>query len=213
MGGSATQTTNEIKGEQNDPLIGRLLDGKYRLLEKLGRGSVGDIYKGEHINLGHLVAITVLTPELVKDSFAVERFRREALSAAHLSHPNVVAITDFGVTNSGIAYFVAEYLEGIELREKIDKKKQLDYEEAFLILQQVCSALFFAHNKGFLHRALTPDRIRLVKSEGGIDHIKVQDFGVAKLASYGEPSPLTQQGMIVGTPHYMSPEQCRGEEL
>ncbi len=203
-----------VSKNAQDGLIGMILDDKYRLDEKIGEGGMGKVYRGTHIQMDHTVAIKVLHPHLSSDQIAVERFRREARAAAYIRHPNAVAVTDFGVTkDTGVAYLIMEFLEGVELREKIKEEKQLDYEESFLIVQQTCSALQAAHSKGIIHRDLKPDNIWLIKSEDGIDRVKVLDFGIAKLKTTAETSKLTQQGMIVGTPYYMSPEQCRGEEL
>jgi eukaryotic-like serine/threonine-protein kinase len=191
-----------------------LLDGKYRLDEKIGEGGMGTVYRATHIEMENTVAVKVLHPNLSSDQVALERFRREARAAAQIRHPNAVSVTDFGVTrDSGIAYLVMEFLEGSDLRTRIKKEKQLGYEETFLIMSQVCAAVDAAHEKGIIHRDLKPDNIWLLKSRDGLDHVKVLDFGIAKLKTSREHNTLTQKGMIVGTPYYMSPEQCRGEEL
>ncbi|MCI0485945.1 MAG: bifunctional serine/threonine-protein kinase/formylglycine-generating enzyme family protein [Blastocatellia bacterium] len=203
-----------VSKTQQDKLIGAVLDDKYRLEEKIGEGGMGKVYRATHIHMDSTVAIKVLHPHLSSDQTALERFRREARAAAYIRHPNAIAVTDFGVTkDTGLAYLVMEFLEGVELRDKIEKEKQLDYEESFLIVQQTCSALQVAHTKGIIHRDLKPDNIWLISSEDGIYRVKVLDFGIAKLKATAEMSQLTQQGMIIGTPYYMSPEQCRGEEL
>jgi eukaryotic-like serine/threonine-protein kinase len=203
-----------IAGAKVDSIIGTIIDEKYSIDEKIGEGGMGKVYKATHIHMDHIVAIKILHPHLSSDHTALERFRREARATAYIRHPNAVTVSDFGVTkDSGIAYLVMELLEGIELREKIKEKHHLDYEETFLIVQQTCGALHAAHLKGIIHRDLKPDNIWLFKGEDGLEHVKVLDFGIAKLKASSEVSNLTQQGMIVGTPYYMSPEQCRGEEL
>jgi len=195
-------------------LTNLLLDGKYRLDEKIGEGGMGTVYRATHIEMENTVAVKILHPHLSSDQTAVERFRREARAAAQIRHPNAVAVTDFGVTkDTGIAYLVMEFLEGGDLRARIKREKQLGYEETFLIMSQVCAAVDAAHEKGIIHRDLKPDNIWLLKSRDGLDHVKVLDFGIAKLKTSREANTLTQKGMIVGTPYYMSPEQCRGEEL
>jgi serine/threonine protein kinase len=198
-----------------DPFVGKLLDDKYRLEEKAGEGGMGTVYRATHVQMENTVAVKILHPHLASDHTAVERFRREARAAAQIRHPNAVAVTDFGVSRTeGIAYLVMEFLEGGDLRDKINHKPQLDYEETFLILNQTCSAVQAAHAKGIIHRDLKPDNIWLVKTDEPFESVKVLDFGIAKLkAATGGTSNLTQKGMIVGTPYYMSPEQCRGEEL
>src|SRR5215472_12425644 len=201
--------------DQSDGLVGTLLDDKYRLDEKIGEGGMGTVYRGTHIQMEHTVAVKILHQHLASDQTAVERFRREARAAAQIKHPNAVAVTDFGVTkDSGIAYLVMEFLEGQVLRERIERKGRLDYAEAFLVLDQTCAAVQAAHLKGIIHRDLKPDNIWLVKSEGAFESVKVLDFGIAKLrAAASDNATLTQKGMILGTPYYMSPEQGRGEEL
>jgi eukaryotic-like serine/threonine-protein kinase len=202
-----------VAKSESDLPEGTILDDKYRIESLVGEGGMGKVYRGLHLYMNNPVAIKVLHPHLAMDQMAVERFRREARAAAYIHHPNAVAVTDFGVTKeSGIAYLVMEFLEGVELREKMQEKGQVDYEEAYIIMQQTCSALQAAHTKGVIHRDLKPDNIWLIKSDDGIDRVKVLDFGIAKLMT-SENNTLTQQGMILGTPYYMSPEQCRGEEL
>ncbi|HEX5734448.1 MAG TPA: bifunctional serine/threonine-protein kinase/formylglycine-generating enzyme family protein [Blastocatellia bacterium] len=203
-----------ITKTEQDEFVGRLIEEKYRIEEKIGEGGMGKVYRATHIHIGHTVAIKILHSQLATDQTAIERFRREAMAAAQIQHPNAVAVTDFGVMkDTGMAYLVMEFLTGIELRQRIKEKKQLDYEETFLIVHQTCSALQAAHVKGIIHRDLKPDNIWMLKSEDEIPRIKVLDFGIAKLKTDTEMNQLTQQGMIVGTPYYMSPEQCRSEEL
>jgi eukaryotic-like serine/threonine-protein kinase len=197
-----------------DSLIGTTLDGKFVLEEKIGEGGMGKVYRATHLRMKHTVALKILHPDLSSDEIALERFRREAQAAVLIHHPNAIAVTDFGVTNdTGMAYLVMEFLEGVELREKINREHQLGFEETFYITYQTCLALQAAHAKGIIHRDLKPDNIWLLKTEDGMEQVKVLDFGIAKLLSNAEENQLTQQGMIIGTPYYMSPEQCRGEEL
>jgi serine/threonine-protein kinase len=197
-----------------DSLIEKLLDDKYRLKEKVGEGGMGTVYRAVHVQMEHTVAVKILHPHLASDSVAMERFRREARSAAQIRHPNAVAVTDFGVTkDDGIAYLVMEFLEGEVLRVRIDRKRQLGYDETLLVIDQACEAVQAAHSKGIIHRDLKPDNIWLVKSDGPFESVKVLDFGIAKLRAASDNANLTQKGMILGTPYYMSPEQARGEEL
>ena len=199
--------------ENVDRLVGIVLDDKYRLEEMIGEGGMGKVYKATHIHMDHILAIKILHPHLSSDNTALERFRREARATAQIRHPNAVAVSDFGVSKeTGIAYLAMEFLEGLELRGKLQERKRLDFEETFLIVQQTCMALQAAHAKGIIHRDLKPDNIWLLKGEDGFEYVKVLDFGIAKLKSSNTMN-LTQHGVIVGTPYYMSPEQCRGEEL
>jgi eukaryotic-like serine/threonine-protein kinase len=197
-----------------ESFVGTLLDDKYRLEEKVGEGGMGTVYRATHIQMENTVAVKILHPQLSSDQMAVERFRREARSAAQIRHPHAVAVTDFGVTrNGGIAYLVMEFLEGGDLRHKIREEHQLDLEEAFLIMNQTCSAVSAAHSRGIIHRDLKPDNIWLIKTDKEMERVKVLDFGIAKLKASTDSVNLTQKGTIVGTPYYMSPEQCRSEEL
>lgn len=197
-----------------DKFINTVLDDKYRLEERIGEGGMGAVYRATHTKMEHTVAVKILHPDLASDQVAVERFRREALAAARIHHPNAVAVTDFGVTrDSGIAYLVMEFLEGTDLKRRIKEKDQLDYEEIHTLLDQTCQAVNAAHSKGIIHRDLKPDNIWIVQSEGLKEHVKVLDFGIAKLKESSDASGLTQKGMIIGTPYYMSPEQCRAEKL
>jgi eukaryotic-like serine/threonine-protein kinase len=208
-----------VEKVNQDPFIGALLDNKYRLTEKVGEGGYGTVYKATHIEIDSTVAVKILHPHLAADKLTIERFRREARAAAQIRHPNAVVVTDFGVTkDQGTAYLVMEFLEGIDLRSKIKQQKQLDYQEAIMIIAQACEAVHAAHLKGIIHRDLKPDNIWLTKSDDAVQQVKVLDFGIAKLKagtiqSGSNAVALTQQGMIIGTPHYMSPEQGRGEEL
>ncbi len=200
-----------------DPLIGTVLDEKYRLDKKIGEGGMGAVYRATHVHMDSAFAVKLLHKSMVADQQAVERFRREARAAARIRHANAVSVTDFGVTKEGTVYLVMEYLEGGDLRDKLRKTRIIQPSETVRIMVQTCAAIEEAHRKGIVHRDLKPDNIWLLQREGGDDQheqVKVLDFGIAKLKTSGPGnSNLTQQGMIVGTPHYMSPEQCRGEEL
>ncbi len=206
--------TSLVTSREPDKLLGATLDHKFRLDEKVGEGGMGKVYRATHVYLNQTVAVKVLHHHLSSDEVALERFRREARAAAQIHHPNAIAVTDFGVTQeTGMAYLVMEFLEGVELRQKLYNDKKLTFEEVFYIAQQTCSALEAAHARGIIHRDLKPDNIWLLPSEDGIPRVRVIDFGIAKLRASAEMSQLTKQGMLIGTPFYMSPEQCRGEEL
>ena len=198
-----------------DPLIGTVLDEKYRLDKKIGEGGMGAVYRATHVHMDSAFAVKLLHKSMVADQQAVERFRREARAAARIRHANAVSVTDFGVTKEGTVYLVMEYLEGGDLRDKLRKVRLMQPADTVRIMVQTCAAIEEAHRKGIVHRDLKPDNIWLLQREGSQDDfVKVLDFGIAKLKTAGgSASNLTQQGMIVGTPHYMSPEQCRGEDL
>lgn len=200
-----------------DPMIGQLLDGKYRLESVLGRGGMGVVYKATHIHIDTQYAVKVLHPELVANQAAIERFRIEARSAGRIRHPNAIQVTDFGITPERFVYLVMEMVDGVSLRKLLEDVQVLDLHRANDILRQTCAAVDAAHERGVIHRDLKPDNIIVTQSEGS-DSVKVLDFGIAKLrdtSTLTRPlsAPLTQAGTLIGTPEYMSPEQCRGLQL
>ncbi|MGQ9898234.1 MAG: SUMF1/EgtB/PvdO family nonheme iron enzyme [Acidobacteriota bacterium] len=195
-------------------LIPLLIEGKYRIEKKIGEGGMGRVYRVTHVEIGTPFAIKVLHAQFGEDEKAVERFRREAQSAAQIRHPNAVSVTDFGVTkDSNLVYFVMEYLEGESLGERLRKMHTLPMADIYFIYFCVCSALHAAHLKGIVHRDVKPDNIFLLLDEtGNIKDVKVLDFGIAKLKRQ-DKNTLTASGTVIGTPDYMSPEQCQGIDL
>ena len=192
-------------------IIGRTIDGKYRIDERIAAGGMGTVYRAVRLLIGDEVAVKVLHPEHVADADAAERFRREAQAAARLKHPNAVSIYDFGVTEDGLVYLVMELVGGESLRRIIRERGPLTPSASGDVMRQVCSALDEAHRQGIVHRDLKPDNIIVETAPQGL-RVKVLDFGIAKLRDTAA-SNLTQTGSVMGTPHYMSPEQCVGEEL
>jgi eukaryotic-like serine/threonine-protein kinase len=195
-----------------DPLIGRIVADRYRVLELIGRGGMGVVYRAEHARIGKILALKLLTGELTRDSNQVARFKREALMASKLSHPNTVQVFDFGDAD-GLAYLAMEYVRGKDLGTVVSDAGHLDHERAARIIVQVCSSLAEAHDKDIVHRDLKPENIMIVQGQSGEDVAKVLDFGLAKLRESSELSDVTSSGAIVGTPYYMSPEQIRGEAI
>ncbi len=192
-------------------LIGRTLDQKYYLESKLGVGGMGTVYRARRLLIGDTVAVKVLHSDQVADPQAVERFRREAQTAARLKHPNVVTVYDFGVSREGLNYLVMELAEGESLGHLIKRQGTLSETDAAEVVRQVCAALDEAHRQGVVHRDIKPENILVQTIPGGLQ-VKVLDFGIAALRDT-TTSRLTQTGAIVGTLHYMSPEHCLGEEL
>ncbi|HEX7957081.1 MAG TPA: protein kinase, partial [Pyrinomonadaceae bacterium] len=163
--------------------------------------------------IGDEVAVKVLHPALVSDEQAAERFRREAQAAARLKHPNAVSVYDFGVTEDGLVYLVMELVDGESLREVISRRGPLAPAVAAEITRQVCAALDEAHRQGVVHRDIKPDNIVVGETSQAL-RVKVLDFGIARIRDDAPGATgLTQAGMMVGTPRYMSPEQCLGEEV
>lgn len=195
-----------------DRLIGQTIDGKYRIDERIGEGGMGTVYRATRLMIGDVVAVKVLTQEQPAPAQAAERFRREAQAATRLKHPNAGAIHDFGVTTSGTLYLVMELVEGDSLRDIITRQGPLAPAVAAEILNQVAAALDEAHRQNIVHCDLKPDNIIVLVTQQGL-RVKALDFGIAKLRDLQTSDSLTQTGALVGTPQYMSPEQCLGEEL
>ena len=210
--------------EPPDPLIGTLIDRRYRVLKRLGDGGMGIVYKVEHVHLNKLFALKVMRP--TKDEVDRKRFEQEARLASSIRHPNVVEISDFGVLPTDQPYFVMEFLRGHTLGDAI-LEDQLDVQLTCLIGVQMASGLQAVHKQNVVHRDLKPDNIFLVDPDshsgeapqvgrsGGsppveeVTFVKIMDFGIAKSID----NKLTGTGMTVGTPEYMSPEQATGDRV
>jgi eukaryotic-like serine/threonine-protein kinase len=206
-----------ITEENIDPLIGQVLDGKYLIEQELGVGGMGRVYRASQQSDNQPVAVKVLHDRLVEDAAARTRFGREAKAAGRLTHVNAVAVTDFGQTEVGHVYLVMELLEGRTLREMLAKEAPLETARAVSFMLQVSAAVAAAHEAGVIHRDLKPANIFVTQSADAPSVVKVLDFGIAKLAAESleedEPRTLSQIGVMIGTPRYMSPEQCEGLEL
>ena len=200
-----------------DPLIGKTFNEKYRIEERLGIGGMGTVYRARHMLIDRPVAIKVLNQRFVEDDAARARFEREAKAAGRLQHLNAVSVTDFGETSEGYVYIVMELLEGRTLREIVAKEAPLEIARAVSIMLQTAAAVAAAHEAGVIHRDLKPANIFVTQRSDVPAVVKVLDFGIAKLAAETldeeEPKNLTQFGVMIGTPRYMSPEQCSGLTL
>jgi serine/threonine protein kinase/ketosteroid isomerase-like protein len=192
-------------------LVGRTVDGRYHIDSVIDRGGMGVVYRATRMMIGDVVALKVLHGDRVADTESRERFRREAQAAARLKHPNAVTIYDFGVASDGLVYLVMEFVEGESLAKMIKRQGALPLGDCLEILRQITNAIGEAHRLSIVHRDLKPDNV-IVRGTGSKLHVKVLDFGIAKLRDV-RGSTITQTGMIIGTPHYMSPEQCLAEEL
>jgi serine/threonine-protein kinase len=212
-----------------DELCGTVLDGRYRLEEKLGEGAYGVVFRATQLEIGRTVAVKVLHPakvlhpSLIADVVDVRdywlscvvRFQREARATGRLHHPNIVAVTDFGRAPGDIVYMVMEHLEGTPLRHVIKAHAPLSLAFVVRIMHQVCWAVEAAHRAGVVHRDLKPANIFVERIEGCGEVAKVLDFGIAKLTPVAdeELTNLTDTGVFLGTPKYMSPEQCAGTAI
>src|SRR4051812_24945837 len=195
----------------DDPLIGRVLSERDRILRKVGEGGMGTVYQAEHALIGKKIALKVLSPELTRRADLVARFLQEAKSASRIGHENVVDISDFGQSPEGVVYIAMEYLDGQDLAHVIKTDGQIAWPRGRPILMQIAKALRAAHEHGIIHRDMKPENIYLVQREGRQDFVKVLDFGIATVVSPdGDWPRLTQAGVTFGTPEYMSPEQAQG---
>ncbi|MCY2962448.1 MAG: serine/threonine-protein kinase, partial [Planctomycetota bacterium] len=204
-------------GEEPDPsdpqsaeegANGSQMLGEYKIIRRLGQGGMAQVFLAEQTSLGRKVALKVMRPERVKDDINKQRFQTEATAAAALSHPNIVAVYTVG-EHAGTNFIVQEYVSGGNLRELITKKGPLELLRALQILKQVASALEAAHAAGIVHRDIKPENILLTPK----GDVKVADFGLAQLTQEGERLNLTQDGVTMGTPLYMSPEQVSDSKL
>jgi serine/threonine protein kinase/formylglycine-generating enzyme required for sulfatase activity len=198
-------------------LVGRVLGGRYQLNEFIGSGGMGEIYRARRTHIGDTVAVKVLRADVVTNEKSRQRFYREARAAAMLHHPNAVVIHDFGEDSDGLAYIVMELLLGRSLRQVLAEDGALDPVRAYGIVRQACAALEAGHRSGIIHRDIKPDNIILLSHDEDNDHVKILDFGIAKLRdkaldTLSVENNLTNVGTVIGTPSYMSPEQCQGEE-
>lgn len=211
---SENDATVKLKPPEEDPMIGRVIAGRYRLMEKLGQGGMGAVYKGQHVKINRLTAIKVLTSELVSNQEFIARFQREAEMASQIDHPNAVAIYDFGEAEDGLIYIAMEFVNGKPLSSILKKDGTLALERVVRIAKQAAEALSAAHGLGIIHRDFKPDNIMICDKPGRPDWVEVVDFGIAKRAvADTQQAGLTQVGFVLGTPLYMSPEQVMGEEL
>ena len=192
-------------------LIGTVIDGRYEILQCVGEGGMGVVYKARQKSIDRLVAIKMLSSTLAKDKSWVQRFYNEAKACSRLHHPNTIRMFDFGQTGDGQLFMAMEFLDGDSLRQVITRNAPMDPMRVLKILIQCCASLSEAHNLGIIHRDMKADNIFLIDLPGSNDHVKVLDFGVAKLMMAEDFA--TQVGVVFGTPQYMSPEQGRGEPL
>ena len=190
-----------------DPYVGRVVAEKYEVERLLGVGSMGLVYRCRHTVLGKTVALKIIRQDLAQDDETIGRFVTEAKAASAIGSEHIVEVFDFGKLPDGATYLVMEYLEGLTLGEAMDAEGGLALEDAIGIASRVAAALSAAHAVGVVHRDLKPDNVFLQRGEGGW-FVKVLDFGIAKVMGSGQK--LTAVGSVIGTPHYMSPEQATG---
>src|SRR5215467_8071704 len=203
----------KVAPSADDALIGRTLPGGYVILELVGIGGMGRVYRAEQTTLGRTVAVKIIHPHLVGEENAAARFITEARAASRLNHPNSVAIIDFGKTPDGQLYLVMEFLRGKDLARVTYEEGPLPFRRIVNVLTQVLAALAEAHHLEIIHRDLKPENIILEPMRQGGDFVKVVDFGLAKMRESTSSPSITSPGIVCGTPEYMSPEQGRGDPL
>jgi len=199
--------------ESKDPLLGRILNGKYRIESQLGQGAMGTVYLGEHLGLKKKVALKLLHPDLQVSDESLARFQREGMAAGRFNHPHAIQIFDFDKSEGRNFYLAMEYVEGMDLGLFLRQKGRLPVAQAVKLMRQIVSCLAEAHRHGIVHRDLKPDNIMVSEGSRAELRVKVLDFGLSKLVDRRMGSSLvTQPGRLLGTPLYMAPEQVAGEE-
>ena len=212
-----TVITDDRHARPPDPRVGLILDSKYKLIATLGQGGMGSVFRAQRLHIGDEVAVKLLHRDLVREQQALERFRREARTAAMIRHPNVVSIHDFneGSGETSEAYIVMELVKGVSLGDLLRREGKMPARRAVSLMRDICAGVGVAHRQGLLHRDLKPDNVIVIppSHEGDEETAKVVDFGLAKVRDVAAASALTHTGAVIGTLYYMSPEQCSGEEL
>ena len=203
-------------GDGVDGMLGRVLAGKYEIIALVGQGGFGAVYRAEQAPVGRIVAVKVIKANARDDDELRARFLREARSVARLKSPHIVTLFDYGDEPDGLLYMVFEFVEGTALDKTIEAKGTLDVQTALTLIIQILEALSEAHEYGIVHRDLKPANIIVSKGAWGVDVARVLDFGIAKVVGAGpdeEQTVETRQGLILGTPHYMAPEQAHAVEI
>ena len=199
-------------GGVDDPILGSMLAERYRVIRMLGEGGMGRVYLAEHVRMGRMSAVKVMSPALAPTADAISRFNREAANASRINHPNVAAIYDFGETADGTLYLAMEYVEGEALSALLRRAGPLSLARTADFTRQIADGLNAAHQLSIVHRDLKPDNILVARDTDGNERVKVVDFGIAKTARGGGQT-VTTAGMSIGTPEYMSPEQLAGDSV
>jgi eukaryotic-like serine/threonine-protein kinase len=194
-----------------DRYVGHILGERYRLSQRVGVGGFGSVYLAEHVSLKRRFAIKVLSRQLDMDERFLKRFEREAQLTASLEHPNIVQVTDFGQDERLGSWFAMEYLQGEDLQQRLSRVGRLENVAAVRLMRQVVDAFEYAHRQGVVHRDVKSANVFLVSSDAVTDHVKVLDFGIARVLEAFEETgevKLTKTGMVMGSPAYMAPEQA-----
>jgi serine/threonine protein kinase len=205
-----------VKTQDKDPLVGTVISNRYEILSLIGRGGMGVVYKARQINMDRFMALKMLHAHRVSDAEAIQRFFREAKTISQVKHHNVVTLFDFGMSSDRQPYLVMDYLDGGNVHSLLKEQGKLSIERTRIIFKQVAEALASAHALNVIHRDLKPENIMLSTSGTIEDWVTLVDFGLSKLAVSSEDQGtrfLTKVGNVVGSPPYMSPEQCQASHL
>jgi len=218
--GSARTMATPLSGESSSPgddadsIVGQVLGERYQVTRRVGKGGMGAVYEATHVKLGKRVAIKVLLDKYQEREAVVARLEQEARLASSIGNEHIIDITDFGQTDDGRTFVAMEFLEGESLGQRLSRGP-IEPPRAIHIARQIANALGAAHQKGIIHRDVKPDNVFLLQRKG-MDFVKVVDFGISKLLASSDDSKsspkLTQEGMVLGTPLYMSPEQASGQD-
>jgi serine/threonine-protein kinase len=193
-----------------DPFVGRVIDGRYEIQARIGEGGMGVVYKARQISIDRVIALKMLNAQMAQDQTWVQRFYNEAKACSRLQHPNTIRMFDFGQTQDGRLFMTMEFLDGVSLRDAL-QRGPVAPQRVVKIMIQCCASLAEAHSIGIIHRDIKPDNVFLLNMAGSPDFVKLLDFSVAKLLEGDRMK--TQAGVVFGTPQYMSPEQGRGLPL
>ena len=207
-----TSRSDDGSGGDTDPLVGFVVAGRYRIRRLIARGGMGQVYEVEHTELGKLLALKMLPGALAHDRNIALRFKREAHVISRLSHPNTVHVFDYGTTD-GLTWLLMELVPGEDLSTILHREGPMGWKRLVGIASQVCNSLAEAHALGIVHRDIKPGNVMITRAPTGEDFVKVLDFGLAKLRDGAAPDlcDLSNKGVVVGTPHFIAPEQIRGE--
>ncbi|HTR52949.1 MAG TPA: serine/threonine-protein kinase [Kofleriaceae bacterium] len=194
----------------SDPYIGKVIDGRYEIQQRVGEGGMGVVYKARQMSIDRIIALKMLNQQMQGDQTWVQRFYNEAKACSRLQHPNTIRMFDFGQTQDGRLFMTMEFLDGVSLRDAL-QRGPIAPQRVVKILIQCCASLAEAHSIGIIHRDIKPDNVFLLNMAGSPDFVKLLDFSDAKLLEGDRMK--TQAGVVFGTPQYMSPEQGRGLPL
>jgi serine/threonine protein kinase len=202
--------------QQSDKLIGEVLANRYHVEHRLGEGAMGAVYKARHVKVGRPFAVKVLHPRLLTDDKVLQRFEREAELAGRLRHPNVIGVVDVGETTDGLRYMVMDFAEGPDLAQLLNEAP-MPPQRIIHLVRQMLEGLFHAHTAGLIHRDFKPENVIIEKDAHGAEMPRIVDFGIAILREGGDssdgPGRLTTNGLVLGTPHYMAPEQAVNDPI